>query len=405
MQNKLNLTDDIKIILPKRIKTLDAMRGLAALTVVLGHVLSSIFPTGNFLLDWTPLYIVCSSHEAVIFFFLLSGYVLTHQYNNGKAFNYKFFLIGRILRVYFPYLVALTLSIILFHFFKGDLHTHYNNFIKSQWHFIISGNLILNHIILLGNFKSDTINVVIWSLVHEMRVSLIFPLILLLLKLKWQTVITIALIISIVACFGIVHNINPSQGFNNSYLYTCHYFSIFLIGALLAKFQNRLVNLYTNLSIRLKAALLTLALLVYTLSHLTLNVLNFIHFKETLKYSFLFADWQTVIASCYMMTAAISLAGTKTWLEAKLPLFFGKISYSLYLLHVPVIYVTYKILPHVYFPLALTIGSICSFILAIAFNKAVELPAAAIGRNIIQWLKQGKANLIQEKPAVSSALS
>ena len=43
---------------------------------------------------------------------------------------------------------------------------------------IESSQAIAQHILLVGKYNTDAYNGVIWSLVHEMRISIIFPLIL-----------------------------------------------------------------------------------------------------------------------------------------------------------------------------------------------------------------------------------
>ncbi|WP_345951543.1 acyltransferase [Mucilaginibacter sp. PAMB04274] len=370
-----------------RIKTLDSMRGLASLTVLLGHVLASIFPNGNFWLDKTPLHIISSSHEAVVFFFLLSGYVLTYQYAN-KSFEYKSFLIGRVARIYIPYIVAVLLSLVLYTFFKDNAPVHYNNFLKSQWQFTYSNSLLVDHILLVGNFKTDTINTVIWSLVHEMRVAILFPVLLLILKLNWRIVICLSLLVSVLAGFAIVHGVNPSAGYNNSYVYTCHYFSMFLLGALLARYQSFIISKYRSIPKLMRNAMLVTALLVYTTSHLTFSVLHVLGAGAILKYSFLISDWLTSIASFHLMVAAIAVAGTKHWVESKPLLKLGKVSYSLYLVHLPVLYVVYKLMPTAPFELALGIGTVLSLYLSTIFNKLVELPAAKLGKKAIHLLSR-----------------
>jgi peptidoglycan/LPS O-acetylase OafA/YrhL len=373
----------------KRIKTLDSLRGLAALSVVLGHALSSIFPKGNFLLDFTPLYIICSSHEAVIFFFLLSGYVLVYQYVNGKEFNYSQFIVVRITRIYIPYFMAIILSLLLWRSFKDSTNIHFDNFLKSQWHFNLTFDLLLNHVFLIGNFKTDTINTVIWSLVHEMRVSLIFPLLIALIKLKWRIVVLTSLVISVLACIAIVQHVNPSLGFNNSYLYTLHYFSFFMLGGLLAKHQTALLSYYSLIPENIKKTLLIIAILTYATSHLTVNFLHYFKLKN-LNYSFLIADWLTVSSSFYLMIAAIAVTNHRTWLKARPLITLGKISYSLYLVHIPALYVSYKLMPLIPFSVVMMIGTLASICIAIIFNKWVETPAADFGKYVLSYFKQPK---------------
>src|SRR5476651_506292 len=95
-----------------RITGLDALRGTAALSVVLGHITGGLFNRN--VIEATPLNILISSHKAVLFFFLLSGFVLVYQYDDHPQYTYRRFLIQRFFRLYIPYLAAMLLSWLLF---------------------------------------------------------------------------------------------------------------------------------------------------------------------------------------------------------------------------------------------------------------------------------------------------
>lgn len=92
---------------------LDAIRGLAAETVVVGHAASVIFPTShvNDFLGWT-------SHIAVLIFFILSGYVITgsllREARLTGTIDYWDFAIRRIARIMPPYLFTILLVFVFF---------------------------------------------------------------------------------------------------------------------------------------------------------------------------------------------------------------------------------------------------------------------------------------------------
>src|SRR5258708_1451464 len=84
-----------------RIGSLDALRGLAALTVVVQHVLSTYgtihswdiaaeqHQIGPFLATRTPLGIFYAGDAAVILFFTLSGFVLALPFLSGRGPTYS----------------------------------------------------------------------------------------------------------------------------------------------------------------------------------------------------------------------------------------------------------------------------------------------------------------------------
>lgn len=64
--------------------------------------------------------------------------------------------------------------------------------------------------------------------------------------------------------------------------------------------------------------------------------------------------------------------------------FLGKISFSLYLLHVPIIVTMVFILPQEYIVLAVGIGCVVSVLSAIVFNKYVDIPSQLFARKVSQ---------------------
>jgi len=102
---------------PERFGQLDAIRALAALAVFFGHCLGMLSPTpySHGPVDWylhSPFRIASAGHQAVIFFFLLSGFVLSLGFYKGRT-SAAPFLVNRIFRLYPPYLGALLVVVIL----------------------------------------------------------------------------------------------------------------------------------------------------------------------------------------------------------------------------------------------------------------------------------------------------
>ena len=123
-------------------------------------------------------------------FFVLSGYVLALSLPNTSLTNtlkaYPRFIIRRVCRIYLPYLAALAFAVgSNFIFSTGgiaDLPTWFN----ATWRVPISPSLVLEHIVFLGSYDHAAFNTTFWSLVHEMRISLVFPVIVLVCSGKWR---------------------------------------------------------------------------------------------------------------------------------------------------------------------------------------------------------------------------
>lgn len=148
--------------------TLEALRGIASLYVAVGHwVLSipEIHPVLKFIFSF--------GQEAVIIFFIVSGYVIHTSWNSQKAQTLKTYFIKRFRRIYFPFLVSIILSIIIL-----PLSTF-------SWKELF-GNLLMLQDFSHGKpgvfVESFMGNAPLWSLSYEWGFYCVFPFIYLLLK-------------------------------------------------------------------------------------------------------------------------------------------------------------------------------------------------------------------------------
>ena len=80
--------DQLQQTPPRRLRELDSLRGLAAITVVFHHFSRICSPQIIHVLDRTPLRLLVAGHQAVILFFLLSGFVLTLPFRRDDRLNY-----------------------------------------------------------------------------------------------------------------------------------------------------------------------------------------------------------------------------------------------------------------------------------------------------------------------------
>ncbi len=110
---------------PLHIAYLDAVRGLAALSVVNEHyVIAYGLPCQgalcSALLDYSPLHIWWDGTAAVSMFFVLSGLVLSYKYVHDDAeldmrhYSLTAYVVSRLCRIGLPYLAVLVLSALLY---------------------------------------------------------------------------------------------------------------------------------------------------------------------------------------------------------------------------------------------------------------------------------------------------
>jgi peptidoglycan/LPS O-acetylase OafA/YrhL len=89
---------------------LDAIRGFAAVYVVVYHVVHQL----DFIPGYIKLGLFSFGQEAVMLFFLLSGFVICWSLNKSNNHTFGNYFIKRFRRIYFPFIIAILLSIVIF---------------------------------------------------------------------------------------------------------------------------------------------------------------------------------------------------------------------------------------------------------------------------------------------------
>ncbi|MBX6745792.1 MAG: acyltransferase, partial [Acetobacteraceae bacterium] len=166
-----------------RNESLDALRGFAAAMVVLCHVILFAPPGGpafGWLLHFTPLYLLFSGRAPVVFFFVLSGYVLTLSLMRPGAPGPVGFALRRACRLLLPVTGAVLLSAALRRIsFAGPL-PEYSWYVQQiMWMPAPGAGDLLRQSLLIGAEGQFGLDPALWSLVHEWRISLVLPAVLL----------------------------------------------------------------------------------------------------------------------------------------------------------------------------------------------------------------------------------
>lgn len=367
-----------------RLTELDSIRGLAAITVVIGHILV-IFPSfarithGQDNYEWenifkySPLHIFWSGHEAVILFFILSGFVLALPFYLDKPFSYPSYLIKRICRIYLPYLCAVIVAFLLkITLYSGSI-SYLSSWFNNIWHRDITWDNVVGHLFLIGDFPNYLYNPVLWSLVHEMRISLIFPFIVILIKrIHWSWSVSIGFLLYYLG-FQLHGNAIYLFGSTNDYFLTLKYLFMFIIGAVLAKHHQQLGAWLRRIHVPFRFLFLLIASTLYISK-------------------WLFYEWQWVREGFYN-DLLITLGGSgllliglysrriSRFLHQRLIQLVGRISYSLYLYHVLILLSMIHLLtPLLPLWIILTITPMVVFGLAYLLYRYVEQPSVQLGR-------------------------
>lgn len=329
-----------------------------------------------------------AGNEAVILFFLLSGLVLALPFLNGLEItkrNYGYFVIKRITRIYLPYVVAISISIICYYVFYKQSNSAVSGWGNNLWKKSVSTQDIAQHFLFFGNYNHN-FNVVIWSLIHELRISLIFPIIMIaILKWNWKINVSVGMFFYLVS--GILY-----YSFGNAYLdyiKTIFYLNIFIFGAVLAKHKEVLIGYVSSLSRFKKVLLIFVGLFLYLYMKPSF-LINAIFPLSDFYRQMLDIIFVTIGAFIITITALGMNRISKILLRRSIK-FLGEISYSLYLYHLVIMLTFLQIFNKVLsvgFILLLSI--VVTLIIATASYYFVEIPCMKLGKRIVSFLVKFK---------------
>lgn len=383
-----------------RYEELDSLRGLAALSVLFGHIYLIFNETllSKLLFEYGPLRFLVAGSEAVTLFFVLSGFVLAlpfYSTNSFGKFNYGTYAVRRFCRIYIPYIVSILIAYISRELFYSKQINGLTDWFNFNWSNSLNFNSIIDHVLLIKTFTSE-LNNVVWSLVHEMRISLVFPLIMFaIVRLNLIKGMGVGLGLSL---GSVLYSFFTNASFLGTELYvSIHYSAIFIIGALLAKYREIIINKFIDFSNRNRIIILGTGIILFLYAHpsFLLNILipNLNPFYRTV-----IDSWLTAIGAGILIIISISSGYFSSLLKNKFVKYIGQISYSLYLSHIVVLFSFVHILNGL-LPISVILFFVLvgTLILSSIMYYAIERPAITLGKNISKLIVRHKESVITNK--------
>jgi peptidoglycan/LPS O-acetylase OafA/YrhL len=352
---------------------LDALRGIAALMVVVNHF---ILVGPLWWIPRSPLRVLALGHEAVILFFILSGFVLTLQLISDRRISYRDYAIRRICRIYLPYLAVLFTAFSIVNLINIEPVKWAGSWFNDIWTGSFSGREMLDHLLFIGEYKANRVLPVIWSLIYEMRISLMMPLVVYCVsRFSARTCLAAALCISLVSfAFAMGRNTDQtsSPSFSGDWAMTAHFLGMFIVGATLAFHRVRWQQWLDKRGRTMLVLAASLAL--YFLSRLVLSITS----GAIGQYIF---DWCVVAGAAGMVCTAI-VSRRFTLVLAKRPIvFLGTISYSLYLTHTVVLLTVIHLMPASGSPWhSIVTAAVLVIPVAAVTHFVVERPSILLGK-------------------------
>lgn len=345
----------------KRYVALDALRGLAALIVVFHHSLL-ILPgyTDAVEANWL-LRPFIAGPSAVYVFFVLSGFVLFLLFYGKDGHHLTAFAARRLLRLYPPVFVSVLAALLIVVAIDPRPIPTLTAWFNDAWQHPLTAGYVLKHIMLWDHVLP--MNSPLWSIVVELRLSLIFPVLALAIVKRPNLTVVLCLILSII-CRLYARELGPDA--SGSPVIDAQFLVLFAVGAWLALNHHRVapfVACRSNIS-------LTIAALVVGVGIASCS-------------PFAFGGIATMGGAILLVALFAFNPVVERWVDKPLFHALGRISYSLYLIHVVVIMASVHLLAGRTSPImAISFGLIACIPVAAAMVHFVERPSIRLSREV-----------------------
>ncbi|MCW5584361.1 MAG: acyltransferase, partial [Gammaproteobacteria bacterium] len=302
-----------------RFHFLDGFRAWAVLLILFHHSTTSFFVKllNGINLDHLGFLLSSFTQSGVELFFVLSGVVLMRPYlRSKKEFNWRTYIKRRFIRIYPPYFGA-----VLFASAVIALNTYF-----PTWYSAILLKFNVHSFIkqfFLFNQKWDFFNLAWWSLQIEILFYLTVPVIVLLLA-KWHGSINIIGHILIILVISLFSQYLMMAMAPNNYSFTVVYANLFRSVDYIACFYLGVCLARKDYTHRDQAISFIIGVLLIVLSY---------YYKPFVHMGFGFIYFSII-------SMAFSSPWVSKYLEAKNLVWLGERSYSLFLIHFSVFYLT-----------------------------------------------------------------
>ena len=324
-----------------RLIELDGLRGLAAVVVLIHHALETVpalaevgarpgtVPTGTFnrILTQSPLHLLWAGHEAVLIFFVLSGVALTYpvarRHAQGRRFDWVDYAPRRFVRLWLPAAASTTFAVIAMLLVPRSEDPALGHWMTVTHPVGLGARQMLMEYLLIP--KHAYRNTVLWSLHAEAIFSFVLPLMILGValcarrRLSWLPVAA-ALAVPVITA-------SPGSG---------SYLPVFTVGAVMgwawghnpAPVPQR-PQPWATAQALVCLLLITLAWWPGMESHMAQRLANAV----------------TLAAAAYLVHLVVRAGALRGLLRSRTVQYLGLMSFSLYLVHEPVV-VSLRLLTH-----------------------------------------------------------
>lgn len=369
----------------RRYVGLDGLRGLAALAVVFSHLVplapslhvvtleewhQPLSPAQDWL-TYSPVHLWWLGTEAVYLFFVLSGFVLALPFvrtaPSGRTPDgfWRSYYPSRLVRLYLPIWASLLLALVLVQTvgqpenlppglpYSADHHT--------------PGAMLWHGLVLFG---TGSLNLPLWSLKWELWFSLLLPVYVAAARLVRRPVWTA---IVLVACFGLI-TVGLRSGVG-----ALQFMPVFMLGVVIAFRLDDVRGACAWLGNRVPVAMPALLAVGILLATARWTVLGLTGSEGP---PVLVATVWSILGVTLIMVSVLAWKPAAAGLSRRPAQFLGDRSYSLYLVHLPVVTALTAVIGVDRYWLLLPVCLVASFVATEVFYRLVERPAHRLARRI-----------------------
>lgn len=352
-----------------RIPSLDGLRGVAAVVVLLYHVSLVARPLVDGTDAWawlthSPAKVVFAGTEAVLVFFVLSGLVVTLPALRAK-FDWPAFMSSRLIRLYVPVAASLLFAAALVLLVPRDL----SRVVEGSWSDTAQAREVSLALVLgeasLAPMTYD-LNNVLWSLRWELIFSLALPVFVAAALLLRRRALLAALVALVASLLGRIVDLEALV-----------YLPVFLVGALIAVRLDDVRSWAARPRRRgYWPALAVLSVLLLIASWISRPLLPSGSIANA-------AVWGlSATGAAGVLLVALGWTRARRALEGRTAQWLGRTSFSLYLVHAPILgTLTYVFRDERWWAVAL-IGIPVSLLAGWAFTDLVEAPSQRLAKRV-----------------------
>lgn len=370
---------------------------MAALVVVLHHLflvatpfLKSAGGTAPGSLYWwvaeTPLKLFSAGSEAVLVFFVLSGLVVALPALAKKSFSWAGFLSSRMVRLYLPVWASLAIGTLLIWLLpRNDSAVTNGTWIENSNATSVGLGALLSQASLTR--ASYDVNNVLWSLRWELIFSVLLPLFIVLalvVRRFWAVTIGVAFVLGVVGSF-----LN---------LDALRYLPTFFVGTLMAVRLDAIREWAVRRRTRPRARLWGLCLVAVSVLAITGGWIALPIAPSGSILNVMFSQL-ALLGAAGLVLSAIVVRHVHGALDSRGCQWLGRVSFSLYLVHVPIIATLSFLLGDARWWLVALLTVPLALLVAWGFNRAIERPSHHLAR----WVSRFVGTLIERFRSTAEA--